>query len=63
MIRALAVLANGGVAVQPHIVKEIDYKLGNSKLISHPEGKRVLKEETAKEVTEMLIKVVDTALS
>lgn len=62
--RALSALANGGTLVIPHIVKNIDYKMGLSKNISYGEGenKRVIKKETSEEITRMLVKVVDTAL-
>jgi cell division protein FtsI/penicillin-binding protein 2 len=61
-VRALSTLANGGLLVSPHVVKEIRYKTGLSKKIDFDEPKRVLKKETADEVTRMLIKVVDESL-
>lgn len=63
-IRALSALANGGNLIIPHIVKNINYKLGLSKNIYYGESetKRVIKEETSDEITRMLVKVVDTAL-
>jgi cell division protein FtsI/penicillin-binding protein 2 len=60
--RALAVLANGGVQTTPHVIKRIDYKVGYSKTIVPAEGERVLKPETAKEITRMLTVVYDKAL-
>jgi cell division protein FtsI/penicillin-binding protein 2 len=62
-IRAFSTLADGGVPVNPHIVKEI----------RNPDGRvikefktsylpRVLKEETAKRISTILTKVVDTDL-
>lgn len=61
-VRALSVLANGGVLVTPHLVKKIEYDSGLSKKLSFASGKQVIKKETAEEVTKMLVKVVDTAL-
>ena len=60
-IRALAILANGGKLIRPHIVKEIDYSDGTIKTIP-VENKQVIKKETATEVTKMLVNVVDKAL-
>lgn len=62
--RALAVLANGGILINPHIVKKIDYRMGFSKKVGDTpeEGKRIIKPETSEEITRMLVKVVDTAL-
>ena len=60
--RALAALANGGTLVRPHVVSEIEYDLGHSKIIEPESGRRVIKEETSEEITRMLVKVVDEAL-
>jgi len=62
MARALSVLANGGFVVRPHLVKEIDYADGRVEKVAPPESGPVLKPETVKEVTDMLVTVVDTAL-
>jgi stage V sporulation protein D (sporulation-specific penicillin-binding protein) len=61
-IRALGVLANGGLLVTPHIAKEIEYTDGNLEEVKVPMPTRVLKEETVNDVTTMLINVVDSAL-
>jgi cell division protein FtsI/penicillin-binding protein 2 len=61
-VRALSVLANGGYLINPHIVKKINYKVGVSKDLSYPDAKRVIKQETADEITRMLVKSVDTVL-
>lgn len=61
-VRALSILANGGVLVTPHIAKKINYRNGLSKKISFNDGERVLKEETSREITRILVKVVDEAL-
>ncbi len=63
LTRALAALANGGRLVRPHVVAEI--KRHDSKLseLTQPElGRQVIKPETSKEITRMLVEVVDTAL-
>ena len=61
-IRALSVLANGGTLITPHIAKKIKYTSGLSKTVSWGEEERVLKTESAEEITRMLVKVVDEAL-
>lgn len=61
-VRALSVLANGGVLVTPHVVKRIDYGLGASHDFVPSNEKRVLKKETSAEITRMLTVVVDKAL-
>src|SRR3989344_5111521 len=60
--RALGALANGGVLVTPRVTLRIDYAVGSSKTIGYGDEKRVLKKETAEEVTRMLVSTVDTAL-
>lgn len=62
-VRALASLANDGVLVTPHVVKEIRQQSGITRSIAHDEGKRVIKTETAREISRMLTVVVDEALA
>lgn len=62
MIRGLSVLANGGLLIKPHFGKEIDYLDGNKKVLDFGTGDRVLKQESAVNVTRMLVKVVDESL-
>lgn len=62
-VRALASLANGGLLVTPHVVKEIRYNLGVSRKLSYGDGERVLKPETSETISRMLTTVVDTALA
>ena len=62
MVRALSVLANGGTLITPHVVKKIDYVFGLSQDIKPEKGPQVIKPETSKEITRMLVQVVDTAL-
>ncbi|MEI6057583.1 MAG: penicillin-binding protein 2 [bacterium] len=61
--RALSILANGGLLITPHLVKEIDYTLGVPKSISPVPGVRVIKQSSADAVTQMLVQVVDKAFT
>lgn len=61
--RALSIIANGGMLIRPHLVKEIDYTDGSIKKITPDPGVRVIQKSTADEVTRMLIQVVDSAIS
>ncbi|OHA83879.1 MAG: hypothetical protein A2937_00930 [Candidatus Yonathbacteria bacterium RIFCSPLOWO2_01_FULL_47_33b] len=61
-IRALAVLANGGVLVTPHVVKRTEYGLGLTRDFVPGGERRVLKKETSEEISRMLTVVVDKAL-
>ncbi|OGI95166.1 hypothetical protein A2917_00740 [Candidatus Nomurabacteria bacterium RIFCSPLOWO2_01_FULL_42_17] len=62
MIRALASLANGGNLVVPHVVKEIKYENGSSKVMSYPTVRTKITEETGEEITRMLVTVMDKAI-
>jgi len=59
--RALAVLANGGKLVTPHVVREIDPDVGLAKKVEY-DTKRVIKESTAEEISRVLTVAVDEAL-
>lgn len=64
-VRALSALANGGTLITPYLAKEIKYKLGPTKNISHPsenERGRVISLESSTEISRMLTEVVDRAL-
>src|SRR5690606_11921094 len=64
-VRALSALANGGTLIDPHLVKEIKYKLGPShKTNIKPEAERtrVISEETSSEISRMLTEIVDKSL-
>jgi len=61
-VRALATLANGGKLITPHIVQKIEYENGEVHDVGFPEGEHVFSEETAEEITRMLVNVVDDAL-
>lgn len=62
--RALAILANGGYLVTPHLVKEIHYDSGVTSAIPWEAKKiQVLKPETSVTVSRMLTLVVDNSLA
>ena len=61
-IRGLSALGNGGFLPSPHIVRRINYTSGVSKQSTYEKSESVLKPESAKTVTDMLVKVVDNAL-
>jgi cell division protein FtsI/penicillin-binding protein 2 len=61
-IRALSTIANGGILINPHVVKQINYKIGISKNIPIETHYRVIKRETSEEITRMLIYSVDKVL-
>jgi cell division protein FtsI/penicillin-binding protein 2 len=61
-VRALSTLANGGKLITPHLVREIDFKLGTKRTIEYPLPEQVLKPETSEQISRMLTEVVDTAL-
>jgi stage V sporulation protein D (sporulation-specific penicillin-binding protein) len=60
--RALATLANRGRIPSPHVATEVKYRSGLTDEVNPPSGEQVIKEETAEEITRMLVEVVDTAL-
>lgn len=62
MTRSLAVLANGGKLITPHVVSYIERRGLPKEVPELPEPKQVLKKETAATVTDMLVNVVDVAL-
>lgn len=61
--RALAVLANGGYLVEPHLVSAIRYTTGVTRAVPMEEKVQVLKPETATTISRMLTTVVDKALA
>jgi stage V sporulation protein D (sporulation-specific penicillin-binding protein) len=60
--RALCSLGNGGLLVNPHVLKKTIYPAGISKDYPTEEGTRVLQKTTSDRITQMLITVVDKAL-
>lgn len=61
-VRALSVIPNGGYLVKPYLVKKIDYRVGYSKETKPEKGKQVIKEDTARAVTNMMVYNVDNSL-
>lgn len=57
-VAAFATIANDGVKIQPHIVKEIRNADGDIVSVIQPQKARVVGKETAKELREMLKQVV-----
>lgn len=62
-VRALASIANGGFLVDPYLIQEVRNEQGKAVEKKRNEPKRVLKEETSKTVTRMLVEVVDKKLA
>lgn len=62
MARALCALGNGGYLITPHLVKEVKYEIGGTKIIKPGKGEQVLKKSTSEEISRMLTIVVDKAL-
>lgn len=61
MTRALAVLANGGNVVTPHLVSEIEFPSGLKKQLEWPVvASGVIKPETKETITQMLVAVFDS---
>lgn len=60
LVRALSSLANGGFLVNPYLVEELQYENGVILPKKKEEPKRILKEESSKTITRMLVNVVDT---
>ncbi len=63
MARALAVLANQGERPNLHLGDAIIESGRERKLSTSPDRERVIKSETAQQVTEMLVRTVDEALA
>lgn len=58
----LAVLANDGQLVVPHVAREIRHPSGLITTLEYEEGEQVFSPESTKQVTRMLVTVVDEAL-
>lgn len=62
-VRALAVLGNGGILINPHVVDTIIYKNGDTKKVVANIGTQVITKETSEKISRMLVHIVDTALA
>jgi cell division protein FtsI/penicillin-binding protein 2 len=62
IVRALSSLGNGGILINPHVVKKINYDVGYSKSPDFSSTRQVLSKKTSEEITRMLVTVVDKAL-
>jgi len=62
MASALSSLANGGLLMRPYVVDEIDLDNAPDKKIEPVEKRRVLKKETAEEISRMLVRAADESL-
>ena len=58
MVKAWAVLANGGVEVTPHVVSKIQTD-GKEIELKTPKGRRIISASTAKVLTQMLVRVAN----
>ena len=58
-VRALSAVANGGILLDPYITDRIEYEDGRVYKYVPNQGVRVMKEETSKAVTDMLVHIVD----
>jgi cell division protein FtsI (penicillin-binding protein 3) len=61
-VRALASLGNGGLLVEPHVVKEIRYANGRIEVPERDKPTRILREKTSEDISRMLVNVTDVAL-
>lgn len=62
LIRALSSLGNGGNLVTPHIVNKIKYNDGSEKELVYPTKRVKFSEKTSKEITRMLVTVMDKSI-
>lgn len=58
IVAAYAAIANGGKYIYPHIVDKMILADGTQKQVERQEGEQIIKPETAKEMTNMLVSVV-----
>ncbi len=60
-VRAFSAIANGGNLISPHVVKQIRYDDGLSKMIDHPITRSgIIKEETSNTISRMLVHVFES---
>jgi cell division protein FtsI/penicillin-binding protein 2 len=63
LIRALSSLGNGGNLVVPHVVREIKYDMGTSKVMTYLTVPTKISAATSQEITRMLVNVLDEGIS
>jgi len=61
-VRALAALANGGYLTTPHLVRTLEHESGEERTVAPTDRVEVLQPETSREITRMLVEVVDSTL-
>ncbi len=61
-IRALSVIANGGLLINPHIVNQINYRVGLSKNIPTVVERRVISQSSAEKMAQMMVWSADNTL-
>ncbi len=61
-LRAYTAIANEGRLINPHVVKKVNYRLGYSDEIKVSKGEQVIRPETARAVTDMMVYNVDNSL-
>lgn len=59
MVRAVSAIANGGNLMEPHVVREIKDKDGKSFEIKPKIIRKVIKDQAAKEISEMMVAAVE----
>jgi cell division protein FtsI/penicillin-binding protein 2 len=63
LANAYSAIANGGILMQPHIVKEIRHPDGTVMTVDTKEIRRVISEDTSAKVTKMLIGAVENGVA
>ncbi|HAE36676.1 MAG: Peptidoglycan glycosyltransferase [Candidatus Nomurabacteria bacterium GW2011_GWF2_35_66] len=59
-VKAFSSIINGGNAITPHLVKQIRYNDGTSKILEYPIAKSgIIKEETSETINRMLVHVFE----
>lgn len=61
-IRAYTAIANEGQLINPRIVKKVNYRVGYGNDVGISKGEKVIKPETARAVTDMMVYNVDHSL-
>lgn len=59
LIRDLAIIANGGKLVRPHLVSKIIWRGGDYREITGTLEKQIISAETAAQLTDMMVKVIE----